>query len=70
MSDTLEINSLPDLPDDPRAGDFLLVKRPGLPGLYRIDPAGLLTVLVLTLPTTIPATGGKLWLNGGTLSVS
>ena len=29
-----------------------------------------LTALVITLPTTLPASAGKLWINGGTLSVS
>lgn len=29
-----------------------------------------LTALTGTLPTTLPATAGKLWLNGGVLSIS
>jgi hypothetical protein len=28
------------------------------------------TILISSLPTTLPATAGQLWLNGGILSVS
>lgn len=70
MADTVEINLLPALPDALQGSDFLLVKRPGVAGLYRIDPASLVAAVILTLPTTLPAAPGKLWLNGGTFSVS